>query len=231
MGCATLGAWPRPSRTPSESPPLIRPAPCGDTTAFSASFSRRARPHARPRGWARFPTPCVSPRPQVDRAGRLLFESGREGTKRSTSLPHGSFGCPRTCCRPATAGGTAPADMRDLPAAFLHAYGRSWSRMPAGEEDAHSFGTAQKPVAPGRYPVGAGPPTSEPRPCAWDRSGMPGPCAPSRRCDRGRQRGQPRRRPTLHCRPARFPRRARGRGGGDFRGIGRRVNSLLGREE
>lgn len=61
--------------------------------------------------------------------------------------------------------GNGTADMRDLSAAFLHAYERSWSRMHEEEECVYGFGDREQPAAPATLSTA---PAAEPYPTHLD---------------------------------------------------------------
>lgn len=89
---------------------------------------------------------------------RLLREARREGGRVYDQLAAREFRVPSELLPPGDPGGSGTADLRELSAAFLHAYERSWSRRHAGEEDVFGFGDAEHPARP--LPVPDAPPTS-----------------------------------------------------------------------
>lgn len=82
----------------------------------------------------------------------LLFEARREGGKVYYQLAAREFRVPSDLLPPGDEAGNGTADLRELSAAFLHAYVRSWGRMHAGEEDVYGFGDAERPASPSPAP-------------------------------------------------------------------------------
>lgn len=76
----------------------------------------------------------------------LLFEAKRGGGRVLYQLAARAFRVPSDLLPPGDEGGNGTADLRELSAAFLHAYERSWSLMHAGEEDVYGFGDAERPA-------------------------------------------------------------------------------------
>lgn len=95
----------------------------------------------------------------------LLFESGREGGRVFYQLAAREFRVPSDLLPPGDSEGNGTADIRDLSAAFLHAYERSWSRMHADEECVYGFGDRQRPAAPATL---SSAPAAEPYPTHLD---------------------------------------------------------------
>jgi len=96
----------------------------------------------------------------------LLVEAKREGGKVYYQLAAREFRVPSDLLPPGDEAGNGTADLRELSAAFLHAYERSWDRMHAGEEDIFGFGDADYPARPLPVPDA---PAAEPCPTHLDR--------------------------------------------------------------
>lgn len=96
----------------------------------------------------------------------LLFEERREGGRVFYQLAAREFRVPSELLPPGDEMGNGTADLRELSAAFLHAYDRSWSLMHAGEEDVFGFGDREHPARPQPLP---GLPAAEPCPTHLDR--------------------------------------------------------------
>jgi DNA-binding transcriptional ArsR family regulator len=77
----------------------------------------------------------------------LLFEQRREGGKVFYQLTALEFRVPSELLPPGDEDGSGTSDMRDLSAAFLHAYERSWRTMHGSEEDVYGFGNPAQPAA------------------------------------------------------------------------------------
>ena len=77
----------------------------------------------------------------------LLFEQRREGGKVYYQLAAREFRVPSELLPPGDEDAKGDTEMRELSAAFLHAYERSWRTMKAGEEDVFGFGNPAQPAA------------------------------------------------------------------------------------
>lgn len=85
----------------------------------------------------------------------LLFEQRREGGKVFYQLTAREFRVPSELLPPGDEDGHGTTDMRELSAAFLHAYERSWQTMHGGEEDVYGFGNPAQPAATLHPPLDA----------------------------------------------------------------------------
>jgi DNA-binding transcriptional ArsR family regulator len=76
----------------------------------------------------------------------LLFEQRREGGKVFYQLVAREFRVPSELLPPGDEAGNGTSTIRELSAAFLHAYERSWQTMHGGEEDVFGFGNTEQPA-------------------------------------------------------------------------------------
>jgi DNA-binding transcriptional ArsR family regulator len=96
----------------------------------------------------------------------LLLGARREGGKVLYQLAAREFRVPSDLLPPGDEGGNGTADLRELSAAFLRAYERSWGLMHAGEEDVYGFGDAERPAS---LPPVPDAPAAESHPTHLDR--------------------------------------------------------------
>lgn len=76
----------------------------------------------------------------------LLFEQQRKGGEVLYQLAAREFRVPSELLPPEDEAGNSSANMRQLSAAFLRAYQRSWRNMQEGEEDVYGFGNTEQPA-------------------------------------------------------------------------------------